>query len=61
VSDADPARRLFPLKVEHVRVDRPASEEGDVALLTGPTFGGADSAALFSNELFDELGKVRPA
>ena len=60
VSAADPARRLFPLKVEHVRVDRPAREEGDVALLTGPTFGGADAAALFSEELFDELGTVRP-
>jgi hypothetical protein len=61
VSGADPARRLFPLKVERVRVDRPEAEEGDVALLTGPTFGGADSPGLFSPELFDELGKVRPA
>ena len=59
VSAADPARRLFPLKIQHVRVDRPAPEEGDVALLTGLTFGGADAAALFSDELFEELGTVR--
>ena len=59
-SGADPARVLFPLKVEHVRVDHPAAEEGEVALLTGPTFGGAGAAGIFSDELFDELGKVRP-
>lgn len=60
VSGADPARRLFPLKIEGVRIDHAAPEEGDVALLTGPTFGGADAAGLFSEELFDELGKVHP-
>jgi hypothetical protein len=59
VSAADPARRLFPLKVQNVGVDRPTPEEGDVALLTGPTFGGADASALFSDELFEELGTVR--
>ena len=58
-SAADPAKRLFPLKVQHVRIDRPAPEEGRVSLLTGPTFGGADAAMLFSDELFQELGKVR--
>jgi hypothetical protein len=60
VCAADPARRVFPLKVERVRIDRPAAEEGQVALLTGPTFGGADANGLFSDELFDELGSVRP-
>jgi hypothetical protein len=59
VSTADPARCLFPLKVEGVRIDRPDPGEGDVRLLTGPTFGGADSAGLFSEELFEELGTVR--
>ena len=59
VSTSDPQRRLFALKVQRVRVDRPAQDEGRVALLTGPTFGGADSAGLFSDELFAELGKVR--
>ena len=54
----DPARRIFPLRVESVRIDRPAPEEGRVALLTGPTFGGADASGLFSDELFAELGKV---
>ncbi len=61
VCRADPARLLFPLRVEHVRIDRPAPEEGAVQLLAGPTFGGADAARLFSDELFEELGKVDPA
>jgi len=58
VSGADPERRLFPLAVEHVRVDRPVESEGDVSLLTGPTFAGRDSDRLFSEELFAELGKI---
>ena len=58
VCGADPGRRLFPLRVERVRIDRPAPDEGRVTLLTGPTFGGADSAGLFSEELYQELGKV---
>ena len=58
VSSSDPARKIFPLSVERVRVDRPAAEEGDVALLAGPTFGGGDADRLFSDELFRELGKA---
>ena len=58
--DCDPARRVFPLHVERVRVDRPASAEGDVGLLTGPTFAGSDAERLFSDTLFAELGAVRP-
>ena len=61
VSSADPDRRLFPLSVERVRVDRPAALEGDVSLLTGPTFAGPDAERLFSEELFAELGKVASA
>ena len=61
VSSADPDRRLFPLSVERVRVDRPAELEGDVSLLTGPTFAGPDSDRLFSEELFAELGRVASA
>ncbi len=61
VSSTDPARRLFPLTVERVRIDRPAGSEGDVSLLTGPRFTGPDADHLFSNELFDELGKVSRA
>lgn len=59
VSRFDPARRVFPLAVERVRVDRPASAERDVSLWTGPTFAGPDAERLFSEELFAELGKVR--
>ncbi len=58
VSSTDPARRIFPLSVERVRIDRPAESEGDVSLLTGPTFAGPDADRLFSDELFAELGKA---
>jgi hypothetical protein len=58
VSTADSDRRIFPLAVERVRLDRPAKAEGDVSLLTGPTFAGRDAGRLFSDELFEELGKV---
>ena len=58
VSTTDSARRIFPLTIERVRLDRPAESEGDVALLTGPTFAGRDALRLFSEELFAELGKA---
>ena len=61
VSRTDPSRRLFPLAVERVRIDRPAASEGEVALLTGPTFTGRDADRLFSEELFAELGKAASA
>jgi hypothetical protein len=56
----DPDRQLFPLAIERVRLDRPRPGEGNVALLTGPTFTG-QSGRLFSEELFEELGKVGSA
>ncbi len=59
VCGSDPARRLFPLSVERVRVDRPNAAEGDVSLLTGPTFAGPGADRLFSEELFAELGRVK--
>jgi hypothetical protein len=55
----DPGRRVFPLRVQRVRIDRPDPAEGDVTLLTGPTFAGADADQLFCAELFAELGEVR--
>lgn len=58
VSGFDSARRIFPLAIERVRLDRPADSEGEVALLTGPTFTGRDADRLFSEELFAELGKA---
>jgi hypothetical protein len=61
VCRTDPRRRLFPLDVESVRLDQPAQGEQDVALLMGPTFGGRDSARLFSDELYEELGTVAGA
>ena len=59
VCDFDPSRRVFPLAVLSVRIDRPDPAEGDVTLLTGPTFAGADAEGLFCQQLFDELGAVR--
>ena len=53
----DPERHLFPLTVHRVRVDRPSGQEGNVALLTGPTFTGPDAARLFAPDLFEELGR----
>ena len=58
VCRTDPERRLFPLRVERVRIDRPAPSEGDVELLTGPTFTGRAAGALFSDELFLELAEA---
>ena len=58
VCDFDPERHVFPLHVLHVRIDRPDPAEGDVALLTGPTFAGRDAESLFSETLFAELGGV---
>jgi hypothetical protein len=59
VCRSNPARLVFPLRVERVHVDRPSPEEGDVGLLAGPTFTGRDAGLLFSEELFAELGKVQ--
>jgi hypothetical protein len=61
VCGSDPRRRLFPLDVGAVRLDRPAESEGDVALLTGPTFTGRDAGRLFSEELYAEIGRVAGA
>jgi hypothetical protein len=58
VCEFDPERQVFPLHVVQVRIDRPDPAEGDVELLTGPTFAGPDADALFSEPLFAELGTV---
>jgi hypothetical protein len=61
VSDADPDRQIFPLTIVNVKVDRPAPQEGAVALAAGPTFSLSGSAGLLSEELYAELGgKERP-
>ena len=61
VCRADPSRRLFPMRVERVKIDRPHPAEGDVELLAGPTFTGAGASTLFSDELFAELGEAAGA
>lgn len=56
-SDYDPDRQIFPLAVIRVKVDRPSPGEGPVALAGGPTFSARGSDQLFSEELFEELGR----
>ena len=56
-SDFDPDRQIFPVTVVRVKVDRPLPEEGAVALAGGPTFSAGGAERLFSQELFDELGR----
>jgi hypothetical protein len=58
-SDADPERQIFPLAVFRVKVDSASPREGEIALLSGPTFAAATGGRpLFSHELFEELGKT---
>ena len=59
-SDFDPDRLIFPLAVVLVKVDRPATEEGAVALAGGPTFSSRGSERLFSAELYAELSGKMP-
>jgi hypothetical protein len=58
VCDSDPDRQIFPLAVYRVKVDRARPREGSAGLLTGPTFSEADGVGLFSDELFEELGRT---
>ncbi len=58
VSAANPDRHLFPLSVYRVRLDQPSGREGDVSLFSGPRFAGKDSGGLFSEEVFEELGRA---
>ncbi len=59
-SDWDPDRQIFPLTVFRVKLDRAGPEERTVELLAGPIFSAGDAEGLFSEELFEELGKVSP-
>ncbi len=58
VCGADPDRQIFPLTVFRVKVDRASPREGAVTLLSGPTFPAAGGPELFSEELFEELGRT---
>jgi hypothetical protein len=57
VSDFDPDRQIFPVSVVRVKVDRHLPEEGAVTLAGGPTFTAGSRDRLFSEELFEELGR----
>ncbi len=57
VSLFDADRHIFPISVVRVKVDRPLPEEGAVALAGGPTFTSGSRERLFSEELFEELGR----
>jgi hypothetical protein len=55
--DPDPSRQIFPLSVFRVKVDRPNADEDTLSLMTGPTVSARAAGTLFSEELFEELGK----
>ena len=55
--DRDPGRQIFPLSVFRVKVDRPNAEEENLSLAAGPTLSAREAGTLFSEELFDELGR----
>lgn len=63
LSVSHPGRQLFPLRISRVRLDEPASGEEEAWILAGPRFGASGRATtLFSEELFEELGRgPRPA
>lgn len=56
--DCDCSRQIFPLEIVRVKVDRPSPKEEKVSLAAGPVFSARDGAALFSEELFEELGRI---
>jgi hypothetical protein len=53
-----PEKKIFPLSVVSVKEDAPLEGEGGVALASGPRFAGPGAEALFSPDLFDELGST---
>ena len=57
--DCDPDRQIFPLSVFRVKVDRASLQEGPVEILTGPLFSAAEPDRIFSQPLFEELGKAK--
>ena len=58
ICSADPDRQIFPLTVFRVKVDHAGSREGGARLLAGPTYSAAEGLELFSEELFEELGRT---
>ncbi len=56
-SASDPERQIFPLSVVRVKVDEAASGEEGASLLTGPIFTAAEPDRIFSEQLFEELGR----
>ncbi len=57
VSTADPERHIFPLSVVRVKVDEAGAGEEGGSLLTGPIFTVAEPDRIFSEQLFEELGR----
>jgi len=56
-STSDPERQIFPLSVVRVKVDEAGPGEEGVSLLTGPIFTAAEPDRIFSEQLFEELGR----
>ena len=55
--DAEPGRQIFPLSIVRVKVDHPYAAEEALSLASGPTVSARAAGTLFSQELFEELGR----
>lgn len=55
VSQAQPGRKIFPLRVIGVKEDEPLPGEQHVSISNGPRFAGAHAEEVFLPALFDEL------
>jgi hypothetical protein len=58
ICNTDPERQIFPLTVFRVKIDRARPSEAGIGLLSGPTFAESGSRELYSEELFEELGRT---
>ena len=57
VSETQPDRKIFPLRVVGVKEDEPLPGEQNVAIANGPRFAGPRASDLFSPALFEELAR----
>lgn len=57
ISEAQPDRKIFPLRVVGVKEDEPLPGEQHAAIANGPRFAGPHSDSVFLPALFEELGR----
>lgn len=58
ISEAQPDRKIFPLRVVGVKEDEPLPGEQQVAIVNGPRFAGARAESVFLPALFEELARL---